>query len=191
MWSQCCFQVASSADWVADWFKRSGVGDDIDRPEDGTDGEGLMSGHWNNGCLKLTGRVFSGNSWERDEIEASLFSLKLFNHPSSGNVQICVHVGTILETQPWGPCFLLLFFYISSSSLWLLVVFEQLRRLFFRATQLCLLCTCSGCLLVHVVRCLCPPPPTMVTCLLCLKVGYPLFACLYCLCCFYFVQMCV
>lgn len=118
-----------------------------------------MSGHWNNGCLKLTGRVFSGNSWERDEIEASLFSLKLFNHPSSGNVQICVHVGTLLETQPWGPCLLLLFFYISSSSLWLLVVFEQLRRLFFRATQLCLLCTCSGCLLVHVVRCLCPPPP--------------------------------
>lgn len=35
---------------------------DPDGPDEGTDGEGLMSGHWNTGCLKLTGRVFSGNS---------------------------------------------------------------------------------------------------------------------------------
>lgn len=35
---------------------------DADTPDEGTDGEGLMSGHWNAGCLKLTGRVFSGNS---------------------------------------------------------------------------------------------------------------------------------
>lgn len=32
------------------------------RPEEGTEGEGLMSGQWNAGCLKPTGRVFSGNS---------------------------------------------------------------------------------------------------------------------------------
>lgn len=32
-------------------------------PEEGAEGEGLISGHWKAGCLKPTGRVLFGNSW--------------------------------------------------------------------------------------------------------------------------------
>lgn len=38
-----------------------GVTWEVDVPEEGTAADGVMSGHWNGGCLKRMGRVFSGN----------------------------------------------------------------------------------------------------------------------------------
>lgn len=78
---------------------------DLDRPEEGTEEEGLMSGHWNTGWLKLAGRVFSGNSWDRN----SPFEDFIFCPNSTSYFkQMTFHIILLLANRHcpvpcWGP----------------------------------------------------------------------------------------
>lgn len=55
-----------------------GVSWGVDIPEEGTEGDGVMSGHWKTGCLKLTGRVFSGNICKSSNIMTKILYSRSF-----------------------------------------------------------------------------------------------------------------
>lgn len=108
-----------------------------DGPEEGMEGDGVMSGHWKRGCLKLTGRVFSGNSFNREKPHCQH---KQFTSVSFWIVawreRRCLHVNEFPPERVF-QCILM-----KSVTL----VYPSLS-----CVSPCLFCTYLGCLLLHVV----------------------------------------